>query len=75
MMMMDGLAGVPYVGVEEFRRLASIQGYADAESVPMDPLPLGNGTMLLRSRPGRLFVRDRSGAIVTILNRGRASAS
>lgn len=69
---MDELDGAPVVGAEEFRRVASIQGHADADPVPMNPLPLDNGTMLLRSRPGRLVVRDRSGAIVAVLNQDRA---
>ncbi len=67
--MMDELERAPLVGVEEFRRIAGIQGNVEAESVPMNPLPLDNGTMLLRSRPGRIFVRDKPGAIVAVLSR------
>lgn len=74
-MMMGELERAPLVGVEEFGRIASIHRSVEAEAVSIAPLALDNGTMLLRSLPGRLFVRDKHGAIVAVLNRGRASVS
>lgn len=65
--MMDELDNVPLVDAMEFKRIARVHGYAAAEAVPMNPLPRIGGAMLLRSRPGSRFVRDKSGVVVAKL--------
>ena len=65
---MDELENAPMVGPDEFRRLAFHHGNCEAEQVSTAPLVLEGGSVLLRSKPGRGFVRASDGAIVAVLN-------
>jgi hypothetical protein len=65
---MDELDDAPLVGRAEFRRLAEIHGYPQAEEIPTEPLKLSGGRLLLRSRPGRWFLKNASGRVVAVAN-------
>ncbi|MDR7147146.1 hypothetical protein [Rhizobium sp. BE258] len=65
---MDELDVAPVVGRAEFRRLAEIHGCPEAEEIPTEPLKLSDGRLLLRSRPGRWFLKDANGVVVAVAN-------
>lgn len=69
---MTKLDGAPVVGMAEFRRLAEVHNWVEAEEIPTEPLILRDGSALQRARPGRLFVRDAHQNVVAVANRCQA---
>jgi hypothetical protein len=69
---MSDIDKAPVVGWAEYTRLSEKYGNSQAEEIATEPLILSDGCLLLRSRPGRCFVRDASGNVAGVLNRNQA---
>ena len=70
--MMVEIDNAPVVGRADFLLLAEQFQWVEVEEIAAEPLLMLDGRNWLRSRPGRQFVRDSSGAVVAVLNRDPA---
>ena len=69
---MGGIDDAPVVGTAEFQRLAEIHNWVEAEEIPTDPLVMADGRKWLRSRPGRLFIKNARGSVVAVASQCQA---
>lgn len=69
---MTELDSAPVVGMAEFRCLAEVHNWVEAEEIPTEPLILRDGRALQRARPGRLFIRDALQNVVAVASRCQA---